>query len=65
MNVLVKLRALSAENAVPVLHAKGDAGEAVMLGDGDIDDLVGLEERLKNGLVLQEVAAKVNLFKAG
>jgi len=34
----------------------------VVLGDGDIDDLVGLEERLKYGPVLQEVAGKVDLF---
>jgi hypothetical protein len=33
-NVLVKLRALSAEAAVPVFHAEGEAGEAVMLGVG-------------------------------
>jgi len=32
---LVKLRVLSAEDAVPVFHADGDAGEAVMLGAGD------------------------------
>jgi hypothetical protein len=36
-----------------------------MFGDGDINDLVGLEERLKYGPALQEVAAKVNLFKPG
>jgi hypothetical protein len=35
VNVLVKLRALSAEDAVPVFHAQGDAGEAVVLGDAD------------------------------
>src|SRR5665213_124768 len=61
VNLLVQAVALSAQNAVPVLHAKGNAGEFVLLGDGQVEDLVGFKKRPKDGPILEHDAIYVHL----
>ena len=63
VNLLVQAIALSAQNSVPVLHSKRDAHQAVMLGDGQVEDLVRLKKRLEDGPALQHHAANVHLLK--
>ena len=61
MNLLVEPVALAAEDAVPVLHAQRDAHQAVMLGDGQVDDLVGFKKRREDGPALEHHAAEIDL----
>src|ERR1017187_5104249 len=61
VNLLVQAVALAAENTVPVLHAKRDASEAVVLGDGQVNNLVGLKEGREDGPALQDHTAEIDL----
>ena len=63
MNALVQAMTLAAEDAVPVLHTECTAGEAVMLGDRDVDDLVGFEKRLIDGPILEEIAPEIDFLE--
>jgi hypothetical protein len=49
VDLLMEPVALAVQDAVPVLHAKGDADQAVVLGIGEIDDLVGFKKRREDG----------------
>src|ERR1039458_471043 len=40
--------ALSSEPSLPILHAYSYAGEAVVLGNRNIDDLIDIQERIEN-----------------
>ena len=60
MNLLVQAVALAAEDAVPVLHAQRDADQAVVLGDGQVDDLVGFKEGREDGPALEHHAAEID-----
>jgi hypothetical protein len=58
VDLLMETVALAAEDAVPVLHAKSDADQAVVLGDREIDDLVGFKEWREDGPAFQDDTAK-------
>ena len=60
MNLLVQPVALAAENSVPVLHAERRAGEDVMLGDGQIEDLIGFEKGREDRPAFQHHAAHLH-----
>ena len=60
MNLLVEAVALAAEDAVPVLHAEGDADQAVMLGNGQVDDLVGFKKRDEDGPAFEHDAVEID-----
>ncbi len=53
VNLLMQPVALAAENAVPVLHAQCGAGEFVVFGDGQIENLVGFEKWDEHGPAFQ------------
>ena len=61
VNLLVQPVALPAQNAVPVFHAQSGARKLMMLGDGQVEDLVGFEKRREDGPALQHHAAHVHL----
>ena len=63
MNLLVQPVSLAAQNPVPVLHAQRCAGKLVMLGDRQIENLVGLEKRREYRPALQHHAAQFHLAK--
>ena len=60
MNLLMQAVALAAQDAVPVLHTQRCAGEDVMLGDGQVEDFIGFEERREDGPALQHHAAHLH-----
>ena len=60
MDALVQAVPLAAEDAIPVLHTERGAGQAVVLGDGNVDDFVRFQKRLKDGPFLQDITAEIH-----
>ena len=51
-------------DAVPVLHRRGVLGEVVVLGDGHVDDLVGVDERREDGPLVEHLALEAHRAEA-
>src|ERR1035438_2652887 len=64
VDALVELMPGATQNSVPVLHSQSCAREAVMLGDGNVDDLVGSQKRFQYRPILQYVSLQVDVFKS-
>ena len=65
MNLLMQLVALPPEHAIPVLHAESCAGERVMLGDRDIDDLVDIQEGIEHLPRVQNFSLEIHFLEHG
>src|SRR5208337_560510 len=59
VNILVQPNPRPAHDADPVLHAQGNAAQAVMFSDRDVDYLIGGEQGLQHG-PRTEVSWQVN-----
>ena len=64
VDVLMEAVSPPAEHAVPVFHRAGVLGEIVVLGNGDVDHLVGVDERRKNRPFVEHVALQAHGSKA-
>jgi len=63
VDLLMQTAPLPAQDSIPVLHPQRHAAKAVMFGDGQVDDLVGLEKRSEHGPALQHHSTKIDLAK--
>ena len=65
MDFLVQLMTRSSQDAVPILHPQSGAGQAVVLGDGNVDDFVGSEEGIENRPFAKNFALQIHVLEPG
>ena len=60
VDALVQAVSPPAEDAVPVLHRRRELGEVVVLGDRDVDDLVGVDQRREDRPLVEHIALEAH-----
>ncbi len=63
-NVLMQPVPSPSQDSVPILHRAGVRREVVVLGDRHVDELVGLDQGLVDGPLVQRLAGQPHLAKA-